>query len=180
MRFAHRRERLTRYSCDPTPVTLCRPVINLTDGLGFRQAFVDQSKRIAEHGYAVLTSRTSARGSGFASSEALSRRTRWRATPRRTSISWTRNQLSAGVQWASSGTRMHAFDSSRSPFPCTEHRADSVVSAVVSNCAPNGALACLYLPMSSIRGDGWIWAGEQLTIPRPMALRVRVSSRVFC
>lgn len=30
-------------------------VINVTDGLGFRQAFVDQSKRIAEHGYVVLT-----------------------------------------------------------------------------------------------------------------------------
>jgi dienelactone hydrolase len=33
-------------SRDPLPA-----VINLTDGLGFRQAFVDQSKRIAEHGY---------------------------------------------------------------------------------------------------------------------------------
>ena len=30
-------------------------VIDLTDGLGFRQAFADQSKRIAEHGYVVLT-----------------------------------------------------------------------------------------------------------------------------
>jgi carboxymethylenebutenolidase len=30
-------------------------VINLTDGLGFRPAFVEQSKRIAEHGYVVLT-----------------------------------------------------------------------------------------------------------------------------
>jgi carboxymethylenebutenolidase len=30
-------------------------VINLTDGLGFRAAFADQSKRIAEHGYVVLT-----------------------------------------------------------------------------------------------------------------------------
>jgi carboxymethylenebutenolidase len=30
-------------------------IINLTDGLGFRQAFADQSKRIAEHGYVVLT-----------------------------------------------------------------------------------------------------------------------------
>lgn len=30
-------------------------VINVTDGLGFRQAFADQSKRIAEHGYVVLT-----------------------------------------------------------------------------------------------------------------------------
>ncbi len=30
-------------------------VINLTDGLGFRQAFADQSKRIAEHGYVVIT-----------------------------------------------------------------------------------------------------------------------------
>jgi carboxymethylenebutenolidase len=30
-------------------------VINLTDGLGFRPAFADQSKRISEHGYVVLT-----------------------------------------------------------------------------------------------------------------------------
>jgi carboxymethylenebutenolidase len=30
-------------------------VINLTDGLGFRAAFADQSRRIAEHGYVVLT-----------------------------------------------------------------------------------------------------------------------------
>ena len=30
-------------------------IINLTDGLGFRPAFADQSKRIAEHGYVVLT-----------------------------------------------------------------------------------------------------------------------------
>ena len=30
-------------------------VIDLTDGLGFRAAFVDQSKRIAEQGYVVLT-----------------------------------------------------------------------------------------------------------------------------
>lgn len=30
-------------------------VINLTDGLGFRPAFAEQSKRIAEHGYVVLT-----------------------------------------------------------------------------------------------------------------------------
>src|SRR5436190_14439405 len=30
-------------------------VINLTDGLGFRPAFADQSKRIAERGYVVLT-----------------------------------------------------------------------------------------------------------------------------
>jgi carboxymethylenebutenolidase len=30
-------------------------IINLTDGLGFRQAFADQSKRIAEHGYVVLS-----------------------------------------------------------------------------------------------------------------------------
>ena len=30
-------------------------VIDLTDGLGFRPAFVEQSKRIAEHGYVVLT-----------------------------------------------------------------------------------------------------------------------------
>jgi carboxymethylenebutenolidase len=30
-------------------------VINLTDGLGFRDAFADQSRRIAEHGYVVLT-----------------------------------------------------------------------------------------------------------------------------
>ena len=38
----------------PSPVPL-PAVINLTDGLGFRQAFADQSKRIAEHGYVVLT-----------------------------------------------------------------------------------------------------------------------------
>src|SRR6478672_10896077 len=37
-------------SNDPLPA-----VINLTDGLGFRPAFADQSKRIAEHGYVVLT-----------------------------------------------------------------------------------------------------------------------------
>jgi len=37
-------------SRDPFPA-----VINLTDGLGFRPAFADQSKRIAEHGYVVLT-----------------------------------------------------------------------------------------------------------------------------
>ncbi|HEV7593633.1 MAG TPA: dienelactone hydrolase family protein [Gemmatimonadaceae bacterium] len=36
----------------PTPLPA---VINLTDGLGFRQAFADQSKRIAEQGYVVLT-----------------------------------------------------------------------------------------------------------------------------
>jgi carboxymethylenebutenolidase len=30
-------------------------IINLTDGLGFRPAFAQQSKRIAEHGYVVLT-----------------------------------------------------------------------------------------------------------------------------
>jgi carboxymethylenebutenolidase len=30
-------------------------IINLTDGLGFRDAFVEQSKRIAERGYVVLT-----------------------------------------------------------------------------------------------------------------------------
>jgi carboxymethylenebutenolidase len=36
-------------SRDPLPA-----VINLTDGLGFRQAFADQSKRIAEQGYVVL------------------------------------------------------------------------------------------------------------------------------
>src|SRR5438477_9778265 len=30
-------------------------VINFTDGLGFRPAFADQSKRIAERGYVVLT-----------------------------------------------------------------------------------------------------------------------------
>src|SRR5205814_10696929 len=30
-------------------------VINLTDGLGFRPAFAEQSKRIAERGYVVLT-----------------------------------------------------------------------------------------------------------------------------
>lgn len=37
-------------SNDPLPA-----VINLGDGLGFRPAFADQSKRIAEHGYVVLT-----------------------------------------------------------------------------------------------------------------------------
>jgi carboxymethylenebutenolidase len=37
-------------SNDPLPA-----VINLTDGLGFRPAFAEQSKRIAEHGYVVLT-----------------------------------------------------------------------------------------------------------------------------
>jgi carboxymethylenebutenolidase len=37
-------------SPDPLPA-----VINLTDGLGFRPAFAHQSKRIAEHGYVVLT-----------------------------------------------------------------------------------------------------------------------------
>ncbi|HEY1951267.1 MAG TPA: dienelactone hydrolase family protein [Gemmatimonadaceae bacterium] len=30
-------------------------VINLTDGLGFRAAFADQSRKIAEHGFVVLT-----------------------------------------------------------------------------------------------------------------------------
>src|SRR3954464_5702305 len=30
-------------------------VVNLTDGLGFRPAFAEQSKRIAERGYVVLT-----------------------------------------------------------------------------------------------------------------------------
>src|SRR5450759_3592985 len=30
-------------------------IINLTDGLGFRPAFAEQSKRIAERGYVVLT-----------------------------------------------------------------------------------------------------------------------------
>src|SRR5213075_2341427 len=30
-------------------------VINLTDGLGFRPAFAEQSKQIAERGYVVLT-----------------------------------------------------------------------------------------------------------------------------
>jgi carboxymethylenebutenolidase len=37
-------------SADPLPA-----VINLTDGLGFRPAFAEQSKRIAERGYVVLT-----------------------------------------------------------------------------------------------------------------------------
>ena len=37
-------------SNDPLPA-----IINLTDGLGFRPAFADQSKRIAERGYVVLT-----------------------------------------------------------------------------------------------------------------------------
>lgn len=36
-------------STDPLPA-----VINLTDGLGFRPAFAEQSKRIAERGYVVL------------------------------------------------------------------------------------------------------------------------------
>jgi carboxymethylenebutenolidase len=36
-------------SKDPLPA-----IINLTDGLGFRPAFAEQSKRIAEHGYVVL------------------------------------------------------------------------------------------------------------------------------
>src|ERR1700704_3801033 len=39
----------------PTSPVPLPAVINLTDGLGFRQAFADQSKRIAEHGYVVLT-----------------------------------------------------------------------------------------------------------------------------
>lgn len=37
-------------SNDPLPA-----IINFTDGLGFRPAFVEQSKRIAERGYVVLT-----------------------------------------------------------------------------------------------------------------------------
>src|SRR4051812_46791452 len=37
-------------SNDPLPA-----VINLTDGLGFRPAFAEQSKQIAERGYVVLT-----------------------------------------------------------------------------------------------------------------------------
>ena len=37
-------------SNDPLPA-----IINLTDGFGFRPAFADQSKRIAERGYVVLT-----------------------------------------------------------------------------------------------------------------------------
>jgi carboxymethylenebutenolidase len=36
-------------SNDPLPA-----IINLTDGLGFRPAFTEQSKRIADHGYVVL------------------------------------------------------------------------------------------------------------------------------
>jgi carboxymethylenebutenolidase len=36
-------------SNDPLPA-----IINLTDGLGFRPAFAEQSKRIAERGYVVL------------------------------------------------------------------------------------------------------------------------------
>jgi carboxymethylenebutenolidase len=39
----------------PTSPVPLPAVINLTDGLGFRQAFADQSRRIAEHGYVVLT-----------------------------------------------------------------------------------------------------------------------------
>src|ERR1700682_199724 len=38
----------------PNPGDSLPAIINLTDGLGFRQAFADQSKRIAEHGYVVL------------------------------------------------------------------------------------------------------------------------------
>jgi carboxymethylenebutenolidase len=37
-------------SNDPLPA-----IINFTDGLGFRPAFAEQSKRMAEHGYVVLT-----------------------------------------------------------------------------------------------------------------------------
>src|SRR5712692_9475671 len=37
-------------SNEPVPA-----IINLTDGLGFRPAFAEQSKRIAERGYVVLT-----------------------------------------------------------------------------------------------------------------------------
>jgi carboxymethylenebutenolidase len=37
-------------SAEPLPA-----IINLTDGLGFREAFADQSRRIADHGYVVLT-----------------------------------------------------------------------------------------------------------------------------
>jgi carboxymethylenebutenolidase len=37
-------------SDDPLPA-----IINLTDGLGFRPAFAEQSARIAERGYVVLT-----------------------------------------------------------------------------------------------------------------------------
>ena len=37
-------------SNDPLPA-----IINLTDGLGFRPAFAEQSMRIAERGYVVLT-----------------------------------------------------------------------------------------------------------------------------
>ena len=89
----------------PTSPVPLPAVINLTDGLGFRQAFADQSKRIAEHGYVVLTpnifyriskppvfpfapdfadERTRTR---FAEPRLLSRLTRWRATARRTSTS---------------------------------------------------------------------------------------------
>jgi carboxymethylenebutenolidase len=39
----------------PESVDALPAVINLTDGLGFRPAFAEQSKRIAEHGYVVLT-----------------------------------------------------------------------------------------------------------------------------
>lgn len=39
----------------PESVDALPGVIDLTDGLGFRPAFADQSKRIAEHGYVVLT-----------------------------------------------------------------------------------------------------------------------------
>src|SRR6476620_3356524 len=37
-------------SNDPLP-----GIINLTDGLGFRPAFAEQSRRVAERGYVVLT-----------------------------------------------------------------------------------------------------------------------------
>jgi carboxymethylenebutenolidase len=39
----------------PESVDALPGVIDLTDGLGFRPAFAEQSKRIAEHGYVVLT-----------------------------------------------------------------------------------------------------------------------------
>jgi carboxymethylenebutenolidase len=39
----------------PDTTEMLPGVIDLTDGIGFRQAFADQSKRIAERGYVVLT-----------------------------------------------------------------------------------------------------------------------------
>ncbi|MDQ6873398.1 MAG: dienelactone hydrolase family protein [Gemmatimonadota bacterium] len=93
-------------------------IINLTDGLGFRPAFADQAKRIAEHGYVVLTPNIFYRTSklpvfAFAPDFADERtRTRFAelkapltpdamsATARRTSISSPRSRSSRAVRWA--------------------------------------------------------------------------------